>query len=298
MKRVHKILIIPFVLFCWIIFSCVRNGGSPNIEEKIKQDIERIAAEELGSGGVDYSVLVKGLNIDGLDFYIGKHKQFPAASLIKVPILAAALIAVGEGRIILSDTVIIEKKDITGGSGVLKAAKLPHTTTVEKLIELMVSASDNTASNKIIDMLGFDYMWEAFRKLNLNDTVLARKIMDMSMRSRGVENYTSSADIAIVFELIYSGSLVDENLSKKALSFLFKQKINDRIPMLLPKELKIAHKTGLERGVIHDAGIVFTENGDYLICVFVKNERSYKKGKKFIAQVSLLTYNLYNNKKD
>jgi beta-lactamase class A len=293
MKRKFNIL---FIFLCFFLLSCTREEPPRIDKDHFKLQIEKIASEQLSSGGVDYSVLVKGLDTDSFNFCIGENKQFPAASIIKVPILASALMAVDEGKISLSDKIVIEKKDITGGSGVLKAAKLPYATTVERLIELMISASDNTASNKIIDMLGFDYLRGVFSKLELNDTVLARKIMDMSMRNRGVENYTSARDVARIFEFIYSGSLLSEDLSRKALSFLAKQKVNDRIPKLLPKELKIAHKTGLERGVIHDAGIVFTDSGDYLICILVKNERSYTKGKKFIAHVSLLTYNLFIEK--
>jgi len=119
--------------------------------------------------------------------------------------------------------------------------------------------------------------------------------MDFSQRKKGVENYTNPADIAYILEKIYRGELVNKKLSKLALSFLKKQKVNDRLPRYLPDGVIVAHKTGLERGVVHDAGIVFTPKGDYLICVLVKGTKSYSRAKKFIAQFSLLTYNLYNN---
>jgi beta-lactamase class A len=285
-----------YSFFClslvFFLFACGR-VKSPGIdEEAFRVKLEDIAREELSFSGVDYAVFIQGLVNKNFSFYLGERKQFPAASIIKIPILAAAIQAAGEGKIKLSDIVVIERKDITGGSGKLKAAKLPYTLTMEELLELMTAASDNTATNKIINILGFDYLRQTFKAFRLNDTVLARHIMDMSLRNRGVENYTSARDIATILSMIYHGELVNKELSQKALSFLVKQKVTDRIPRFLPEDVQVAHKTGLERGVIHDAGIVFAEGNDYLICVLVKNERTYEKGKKFIALVSLLTYNL------
>jgi beta-lactamase class A len=285
-----------YSFFCltiaFFLFAC-GSVKPPGIDkEAFRIKLEDIAREELSFSGVDYAVFIQGLVNKNFSFYLGERKQFPAASIIKIPILAAAIQAAGEGKIKLSDIVVIERKDITGGSGKLKAAKLPYTLTMEELLELMTAASDNTATNKIINILGFDYLRQTFKAFRLDDTVLARHIMDMSLRNRGVENYTSARDIATILSMIYHGELVNKELSQKALSFLVKQKVTDRIPRFLPEDVQVAHKTGLERGVIHDAGIVFAEGNDYLICVLVKNERTYEKGKKFIALVSLLTYNL------
>jgi beta-lactamase class A len=119
-------------------------------------------------------------------------------------------------------------------------------------------------------------------------------MMDFSQRSNGVENYTAASDIVYLLEKIYNKQLIDRAYSELILSFLKKQKIKDRIPRYLPKGVIVAHKTGLERGIVHDAGIVFSPKDDYIICVLTKKVKVYSKAKKFIAQLSLLTYkNLY-----
>jgi beta-lactamase class A len=70
------------------------------------------------------------------------------------------------------------------------------------------------------------------------------------------------------------------------------QRINDRIPVRLPKGTSIAHKTGLERSVCHDIGLVFTERGDFLICVLTRHKAgAARAAKNFIARVALLAYN-------
>lgn len=52
----------------------------------------------------------------------------------------------------------------------------------------------------------------------------------------------------------------------------------------------MAHKTGLERGLCHDAGIVFTERGDFLIVVLTNREGPSQMAKSFIAIVALHAY--------
>ncbi len=167
----------------------------------------------------------------------------------------------------------------------------PVVLTFKEIIEIMIANSDNTATNKIINILGYQYLNNGFREIGLKRTVIKRKMMDFSRRKRGVENYTSASDIVFLLEEIYKGKLIDKDSSQMILSFLSKQKINDRIPRYLPKNIKVAHKTGLERGVVHDAGIIFSSKGDYVVCVFTKRVKDYSKAKKFIVRLSLATYN-------
>lgn len=269
-------------------------GCSLKIESSLR-GLENEIETKAKSGGFDYSFLVEDLRWLGPQVAFGPDKQFPAASLIKLPILAAGLRAVRDKKVNLEQKVVITKKDITGGSGQLKKEKLPITVSYQELLALMTSTSDNTAANKLIDILGFDYINDTSRELGLASTVLARKIMDFSLRRQGIENYISSRDTAKILKLIYQGNLINKNLSRLALEFLKNQKVSDRLPRYLPQEIIVANKTGLERGVVHDAGIIFAPGGDYIICVLVKNTRTYPKAKKFIAEVSLLTYNLYQD---
>lgn len=261
---------------------------------KFFQQVKSLANKEFKNPEIEYSFFIKKLGFSSLKSGFKDQKQFPAASLIKLPILAAAFYAIKEKKVSLEETITINKKDITGGSGKIKALSVPRKLTFGKILELMISSSDNTATNKVIQILGFEYINGVFKKIGLSDTKLARKMMDFSLRSKGVENYTSALDIACLLEKIYKKKFVSRKLSNLALSFLKKQRVNDRLPRYLPSETVVAHKTGLERGVVHDAGIVFSSKGNYLICVLVGGGRNYAKAKKFIAQVSLLAYNLYN----
>ncbi|TRZ89822.1 serine hydrolase, partial [bacterium] len=165
--------------------------------------------------------------------------------------------------------------------------------TIEQLVELMVTHSDNTAANMLIDLLGFDYLNQTFREMGLERTNLSRKMMDFRSRDRGIENYTSAREMADILERIYCKGCVDSSVSEKSLEFLKSQKVNDRIPRLLPRNTIVAHKTGLERQVCHDAGIVFTDNGNFLISVFTRSTSGSRTAKRFISSVSSLAYTVY-----
>lgn len=237
------------------------------------------------------SFIIKDIKKPYLEISYREQEAFPAASLIKLPIAAVAFKAIAEKKVKLWQVFTIEAKDITGGSGLIKTMRTPVALSYKKLIELMLAQSDNTATNKLIDILGYDYLNKGFRQLGLKNTILRRKMMDFSKRRKGVENYTSALDITELLERLYANKLVNKRSSKMLLAFLLRQKMKDRIPRYLPKNVAVAHKTGLEKGVVHDAGIIFSSKSDYVICVLTKRVKNFSKAKKFIASISLLTYN-------
>lgn len=98
----------------------------------------------------------------------------------------------------------------------------------------------------------------------------------------------------MILEKIYRRNLVNKSVSEKCIGLLKLQRITDRIPKYLPVDIVTAHKTGLERGVCHDVGIVFTRRGDFLICVLTKHkDPNSNSTKEFIAKISLHTYNYF-----
>ncbi len=231
----------------------------------------------------------------GQSFEASPDELFPSASMVKVPIMVACLKAEEEGRISLQERLKMTRSDKTGGSGSLRRYRSGSSFTIDRLVELMVTRSDNTAANMIIDKLGFEYINGTFKKVGLEKTNLARTLMDLRSRDRGVENLTTAREAAEVLEMIYKKGCISPTVSDKCLEVLKSQKINDRIPRLLPRDAVVAHKTGLEREVCHDAGIVFTENGDFVISVFTKTWYKPVYAKRFIARVAALVYEVYKD---
>ncbi len=239
------------------------------------------------------SVVIKNLKRSWL-IVIDPEARIPSASIVKIPIMAACFYAAKEDKIKLGEKITLKQADKTGGSGILKNKRSGTTLTVTQLIDLMITISDNTASNMLIKLLGFDYLNACFKKFGLTDTNLSRVMMDMRSRSKGIENYTTAKDMVRLLEKIYKGKLINKEISKECLDVLKEQRSRTRIPRRLPKDTIVAHKTGLEKGVCHDVGIVFTDNGDFIICVLISHKnKSARSAKKLIADIAHLSYDYY-----
>jgi len=256
--------------------------------------MERAVLAQAHSWRGDCAVVIRDMAYPKLSVKVNEDKIFPAASLIKLPILAVAFKAIDEGRFSLDTVLVIGRGDIAGGSGRIKTMNLPQRLKVRQLMAYMIAYSDNTATNVFIRLMGYDYLNSGFKSLGLQHTVLRRAMMDFSGRDRGVENYTSAADIALILEGIHNKKLVSKKYCQLAVYLLKKQTVRDRLPLYLPNNASVANKTGLERGVVHDAGIVFSSKGNYVICVLTGKVKAYKKAKNFIAQMSRLAYNAYS----
>jgi beta-lactamase class A len=289
--RLIFICILIIVFFCPVLYLLHAELSSYATASKNFQKLEAEVLQARRQFPGECSFIIRDVKKPYLEISYHENEIFPAASLIKLPIAAVACKAIKEKKVGLWRTFTINAKDIADGSGIIKTMRTPVRLSFKKIIELMIAQSDNTATNKLIDILGYEYINKSFAELGLKNTVLKRKMMDFSKRRQGVENYTSARDISYLLEKIYNYTLVDRRSSVILLDFLKKQKMKDRIPRYLPKYVAVAHKTGLEKGIVHDAGIIFSSKSDYLICVLTKRVKKYSKAKKFIARLSLLTYN-------
>jgi beta-lactamase class A len=298
-KKTLKIILIGAFLICGTYLTCRYytylqrvNKQQVILEQRrvawqaLRQDILNEIRRFKGEVGI----VIKDLRFNREISY-NKEKLFASASLVKIPIMAACFIASEEGKIKLDRQVVLRDRDKFTGSGILKDVRSGTTFTAEELIGLMVYDSDNTATNMLTSMVGIEYLNSVFNSLGLKNTSLSRRIADFSLRDRGVENYTTAEDIALLLEKIYRRSLVNRNISDRCLRVLKLQRVNDRIPKYLPVAITVAHKTGLERNVCHDAGIIFAGKGDFLVCVLTKHANpNATASKNFIARVALHTY--------
>jgi beta-lactamase class A len=281
-------------------YKCALSGAreKKGLKEKRKAEweaLKRTLGEEIGDFNGECGVVVKDLS-KGWELSYNSDAQFPSASMVKIPIMAACFAAAAEGKIKLDAAVKLNKKDKFGGSGLLKKMAPGSEFTLEELMGRMIYDSDNTATNMITTALGLGYINDSFRTFGLLNTNLSRRVADYAMRDKGVENYTTAADIASVLEKMYGRDLVSAKASEKCLMFMKLQRVNDRIPKYLPVDISVAHKTGLEKGVCHDAGVIFTEKGDLLVAVLTKHpDPNAVAAKEFIAKVALAAYRYLEN---
>jgi beta-lactamase class A len=298
-KKILKIIFIGALLICGSYFAYrysvnlqqahrrqIALAQKKTAWQKLKQDLSAQVRRFKGQPGIVIKDLQRNWEIS-----YNKDLALPSASLAKIPIMAACFLASEQGRLVLSRQVILSNSDKLSGSGILKDVRPGTVFTVEELIGLMIYDSDNTATNILTNLVGIDYLNQTFNAWGFKDTNLSRRVADFSLRDRGIENYTTAQDIAWLLERIYRKELISREVSEKCLRVLKLQRVNDRIPKYLPAYIAVAHKTGLERNVCHDAGIIFGCKGDLLICVLTKHTNPNAAiAKNFIAQVALRAY--------
>ncbi len=264
-----------------------RRGAWANLKKGIERELKGFS----GTAGIVIKDLDKNWEIN-----TNKNLRIPSASIAKIPIMLSFFYAAHEGKLSLQDTVKLKDSDKTPGSGTLKYETPGKAFTIEDLISRMITKSDNTATNMLINHLGFDTLNRYFKKLGLKNTNLSREMMDFKKRKQGIENYTTAGEISRLLEQIYRGKFLNLQISQQCVEILAGQKVKDRIPKKLPDEVVVAHKTGLENFICHDAGIVYTDKGNFLITVLVKHpNKTAQKAKSLIADISLLTYNYYKD---
>lgn len=152
----------------------------------------------------------------------------------------------------------------------VEAGQLSHDA-VDTALYHMITVSDNVSANTLIRQLGggdtqagMAVVNDYAARLGCSSTSLNRLMLE----NNGLQNYTSAADCALLLRQIYTGSCVSPARSEEMLELLKAQQINDRIPAGLPEGVVCAHKTGDLTALCNaDAGIVFTEQGAYILCL-------------------------------
>lgn len=291
------------IIFTFVSLVCGMNLGDKAKSEilipaRSWDDLSSQIKEQCRQFNGEVSIIIKDLPTGRvIDF--DSSRLYPAASLVKLPVMIGCFYANNEKKICLENRLELKKKYRIKGSGKLLRAPVSTEFSVDELISFMITESNNGATNMLIDCLGFDYLNYCFDKMGLRNTNISRYIMDFKSRSKGQENYTNAADMAFLLERIYSHKVINTYFSKKSLELLKKQRVNDRIPAHLPECIAVAHKTGLEKGVCHDVGIVFTPKGDFLICVLTQYRfAKAKRAKQLISKISYLTYIYYQYRSD
>jgi beta-lactamase class A len=219
---------------------------------------------------------------------------FPAASLIKVPVMIAAFYKIRDGQLALDERMTISRRNRVGGSGSLKWRPDGTKLTVRELLVHMINESDNTATKMVLDRLGIGYVQQQFPRMGLLYTGIYEEGMSIKGGRVMHENYTTAREMSSLMDKIYMGQAVDKVSSEVMLDILKKPKaVASRLAKGMPAGWEIAHKTGLLRQACHDSAVFLTPNGDYQITVLTGQNRAYSTAKDFITKVAHVTFRHY-----
>lgn len=242
----------------------------------------------IGESDIDASIYIKSMKSD-FEFKYKETRVMPSASLIKLPMMAYIYDLAYKDKLDMEYKLKPTREQIVSGSGVIKDLHTDMGYSIRDLVYLMITISDNTAANILIDYIGMDGTNEEAKDLGMNDTVLKRHMMDIAARAAGVDNFTTVADMAKFFEKLYNGDVVNYLASREMLEILKAQRFNV-MNYYLPSKLKAAHKTGSLDGYEHDCGIIYGQDDDMIICVMTSGFKNDYEGIDYIKGLTKTIY--------
>jgi beta-lactamase class A len=206
----------------------------------------------------------------GLTAAAHPNERFLAASLIKLPVMAAAY---------------------------EHWQTQPRRKTRNALwsLEQMITVSDNASTDRLIDLVGGPEVVTGFcRKRGWPELRVSHAILNH--RGRGGLNTCTAREMTEFLVALDRRGLVDETADEEMWRVLLRQKKRRRIPQGLPElpDLEVGNKTGTLGNALHDAGIVHTSTARYALCVLLAHQRSDAAGERFCRQVSRLVFDTLN----
>ncbi|HEY1296627.1 MAG TPA: serine hydrolase [Chloroflexota bacterium] len=214
---------------------------------------------------------------------VDSARAYPAASLFKLPILMAVLDQENAGQLDPNRMLEIQPDDWTDGSGVLQD-RVGDRLSVRDLTQLMIQDSDNIAALVLLDVVGAAGANATAERLGLQTT----RVVDHRGGEDG-DHTTSADDMArLLFEMA-TGEAVNQHVSERALSLLEAKQSVSWLGGDLPFWVKVAHKWGDLPEARHDAGIVFTPRGSFVLAVLTQ-DAAPDEAAALIARASRVTY--------
>src|SRR5712692_4198713 len=212
--------------------------------EKSPLEKEQILWQKLEAtiGAVDHNLDgVLGVAIldltTGQKYLLHADEVLPTASSIKIAILAELYRQAQQGKIKLGDLYTLQSSDLVSGSGIA-GALTPGVTrlTLRDVAALMISVSDNSATNVIIDRIGMENVNTLLDSLGLTHTRLRRKMMDVKAAAEGRENIATPREMVTLLEALYRGKVLNKQLTDDFFTLLSVHK-ESYIPRELPEDL-------------------------------------------------------------
>jgi beta-lactamase class A len=185
----------------------------------------------------------------GQKYLLHADEVMPTASSIKIAILAELYRQAQQGKLKLTDFYTLQSSDLVGGSGITSVLTPGATRlTLRDVAGLMISVSDNSATNVIIDRVGMENVNAMLDSLGLTHTRLQRKMMDLKAAGEGKENIATPREMMLLLESLYRGKVLNKQMTEDFFNLLSVHK-ESYIPRELPEDLRVANKPGeLGRG--------------------------------------------------
>lgn len=220
----------------------------------------------------------------GISIGVNEKEEIRLASLSKLPVVMAVFKEIEEGRMSLSDTLVLKKEYLDPSFGELYKRGEGAKISVEEAIKLTLQESDNTSQLALLDKLG-----------SAGQVPEVYNYLDVQLdKSNGFPLVTAKS-FSSMFKSLYLSSFLTKENSNKILEIMTESIFNDRIPAGVPNEVKVAHKIGTfgtrtpEKNHYSDCGIVYVPKRPYVLCIFAQTSKEKVTG--YMKDISSQIYN-------
>jgi beta-lactamase class A len=227
-------------------------------------------------------------------------QSFYAASLITLPIAMTAYGLAEQGALSMNDRVVMQADDVVPGTGVIRNDPPGSSYTLRELCDYALREADNTASNMLLDHLGYDTVNALMQGVGAHDTFVERKFFDDAARLAGRDIRTSPRDMSLLFEIVASGQVVGNRGRDEILDSLADSFDEDKIRAYLPNTAQVMNKSGVlpaPDGLEHDSALIMTSSGrTYIVVVMMDSLPDNGQAQRAIADASQRIYDYQSNR--
>lgn len=212
-----------------------------------------------------FSIYYKDLN-GGFTYSVGDKDIFVASGMSKIFLLVEVFRQINDGIISKKTKYILKEEDKVPSIGAIVNLHEGIELNIEDLYKLMMTVGDNTAFNVLLKICGFENVNSNLISLGFQHSIINRYLFDKEKIEQGVENCFSITEAADFFERLYLGQLISKKISTEIIELLKLQQRDHIIPYHFSDLVSVAHHLGIDDGIIHDCGIIFSKN-PFILCM-------------------------------
>ncbi|RYD78669.1 MAG: serine hydrolase, partial [Sphingobacteriales bacterium] len=229
--------------------------------------------------------VLAGVNMDSFIYPASVYKMYVAMEVLK---------QVSEGKYSLQTNYIVKSPNDVDRSREVSIDPRPllrkgDTVTINYLLDLMITRSDNSASNCLIDIAGRKNMNETILDNGWKGSEVTRKFLIRKLEDPGYDSIrgtvTNARHAAEFLYKVATNTLINPWVSLQLKALLGRQLDKTKLATGFPGNTMFSHKSGWWSYYTHDAGIVEDGKIKYILAVFTPVKESQMNGRlKTLAQ--------------
>lgn len=265
---------------------------------RIVKELELDGDFDVGSDGIEQISLAVIYKSDNKSYLAGVNEDnfiYPA-SVYKMYVAASVLDQVSLGEYGLNDEYVVKTPNDVDRSKEIAHDPRPllhdgDTVTINYLLDLMITRSDNTAANCLIDIATRARINDLIQRNNWDGSEVTRKFLSRKYEDPGYEDIRGTETCALhAADFMYrvnTNQLVNPWVSMQLKALLGRQLDNKKLSAGLPENTMFYHKTGWFSYWTNDVGIVSNGETEYIIACFlpIEDEKALEKFKQLSKSI-------------